>query len=89
VWPRGYGRHRRQEHRGHHRRQAPGQGWHVTVDGDVPLDVAIRFTWPTEEERARSGYGNANRPVNAVPYVCEPPGVLSTFTMPHIIARLG
>jgi hypothetical protein len=68
----------------------PGQGWHVTVEGDVPLDVTIRFTWPTEEERARSGYGNANRPVNAVPYVCEaPPGILSTFTMPHIIPKLG
>jgi hypothetical protein len=68
----------------------PGQGWHVTVDGDVPLDVAIRFTWPTEEERALSGYGNANRPVNAVPYVCEaPPGILSTFTMPQLIPKLG
>ena len=68
----------------------PGQGWHVTVDGDVPLDVTIRFTWPTEEERALSGYGNANRPVNAVPYVCEaPPGILSTFKMPTIAARFG
>ena len=68
----------------------PGQGWHVTVEGDVPLDVAIRFTWPTEEERALSGYGNANRPVNAVPYVCEaPPGILSTFEMPPIVARFG
>ena len=38
----------------------------------------------------RSGYGNANRPVNAVPYVCEaPPGILSTFKMPHIIPKLG
>jgi len=68
----------------------PGQGWHVTVEGDVPLDVAIRFTWPTEEERALSGYGNANRPVNAVPYVCQaPPGILSTFKLPQIIAKLG
>ena len=68
----------------------PGQGWHVTVEGDVPLDVAIRFTWPTEEERALSGYGNANRPVNAVPYVCgAPPGILNTFKMPYIIPILG
>ena len=68
----------------------PGQGWHVAVEGDVPLDVAIRFTWPTEEERARSGYGNANRPVNAVPYVCEaPPDILSTFEMAPIVARFG
>ncbi|MEW2397996.1 hypothetical protein [Streptomyces sp. NPDC046862] len=47
-----------------------GQGWRVVVDGDVPLDTTIRFTWPTEEERSLVGYGNASRPVNAVPYVC-------------------
>jgi hypothetical protein len=66
-----------------------GQGWHVTVEGDVPLHVAIRFTWPTEEERARSANGNVNRPVNAVPDVCEaPPGILSTFKMPQMIPKL-
>jgi len=68
----------------------PRQGWRVTVDGDVPLDVTLRFTWPTEEERARSANGNVNRPVNAVPYVCEaPPGILSTFTLPQIIPALS
>lgn len=66
------------------------QGWRVRVDGDVPLDVTLQFTWPTEEERARSANGNVNRPVNAVPYVCQaPPGILSTFTLPQIIPTLS
>jgi 2,4-diaminopentanoate dehydrogenase len=66
------------------------QGWHVVVDGDSPLDVTIRFTWSTEELRARMGYGNASRPVNAVPYVCEaPPGILTSLELPQIIASFG
>lgn len=68
----------------------PGQGWRVVVDGDVPLDVAIRFTFPTEEARSLVGYGNGNRPVNAVPYVCaSPPGIVSSLDLPQIIANLG
>lgn len=67
----------------------PGQGWHVTVNGDTPLDVTFRFTWPTEEARERSGYGNANRVINAVPNICAAkPGILTTFEMPQIIAKL-
>ena len=67
-----------------------GQGWRIVVDGDVPLDVTIRFTFPTEEARARVGYGNGNRPVNAVPYVCaSPPGIVSSLDLPQIIANLG
>jgi len=67
----------------------PGQGWHVVVEGDLPLDVSIRFAWPTPEQGARQGYGNANRPINAVPNVCEaPPGILSTFELPQIVSKL-
>ncbi|WP_416976547.1 dihydrodipicolinate reductase [Streptomyces sp. T028] len=67
-----------------------GQGWRVVVDGDVPLDTTIRFTWPTEKERSLVGYGNASRPVNAVPYVCAaPPGIVTSFELPQIIAHLG
>jgi 4-hydroxy-tetrahydrodipicolinate reductase len=51
----------------------PGQGWHVVVNGDLPLDVTIRFAFSSPEQGGRQGYGNANRPVNAVPYVCEAP----------------
>ena len=68
----------------------PGQGWRVVVDGDAPLDVAIRFTWAAEDERALAGYGNAARPVNAVPYVCaSAPGIVTSFELPQIVAYLG
>ena len=68
----------------------PGQGWRVVVDGDSPLDVTIRFTWPTEEERTLVGYGNAARPVNALPYVCAArPGIVTSFDLPQIAANLG
>jgi hypothetical protein len=68
----------------------PGQGWHVVVNGDLPLDVTIRFAFSSPEQGGRQGYGNANRPVNAVPYVCEaPPGILSTFASPQLIPVFG
>ena len=67
----------------------PRTGWRVKVDGDLPLDVSIRFAWDTPEQGARHGYGNANRPINAVPNVCEaPPGILSTFALPQIVSKL-
>lgn len=66
-----------------------GQGWHVVLDGDLPLDITIRFNWDSVEQGTLMGYGNRNRPINAVPNVCEaPPGILSTFDMPQIIAKL-
>ena len=66
------------------------QGWRVVVDGDVPLDTTIRFTWSSEEDRSLVGYGNASRPVNAVPYVCAaPPGIVSSFDLPQLVANLG
>jgi 4-hydroxy-tetrahydrodipicolinate reductase len=59
------------------------------IQGDLPLDVSIRFAWPTPQDGARHGYGNANRPINAVPNVCEaPPGILSTFALPRIVSKL-
>lgn len=65
-------------------------GWRVVVEGDVPLDVLIRFTFSSEEEKNGVGYGNASRPVNAVPYVCaSPPGIVSSLDLPQIIANLG
>ena len=54
------------------------------------MDVTVRFAWATEEERALVGYGNGNRPVNAVPYVCAaPPGIVTTIDLPQIVADLG
>jgi 4-hydroxy-tetrahydrodipicolinate reductase len=67
----------------------PGQGWRVQVDGGLPLDISIKFAWDTPEQGARLGYSNANRPINAVPNVCEaPPGILSTFALPQIVSKL-
>jgi 4-hydroxy-tetrahydrodipicolinate reductase len=52
-------------------------GWHVTVRGDVPMVIDLRF--------ASDDYGqwspgiNANLPVNSVAAVCDaPPGILAT-----------
>jgi 4-hydroxy-tetrahydrodipicolinate reductase len=36
------------------------------------------------------GFGTANRPVNAVSYVCEaPPGFQTAIDLPQIMAKLG
>jgi hypothetical protein len=65
-------------------------GWRVTVEGDVPLDVTIRFPIPAEERLATLPRLTAHRPVNAVPNVCKaPPGIVSTVDLPQVIARLG
>jgi 4-hydroxy-tetrahydrodipicolinate reductase len=65
-------------------------GWHVSVDGDAPLDIDIRFPVPLERMGAVSPGYTANRAVNAVPYVCAaPPGIRSTVDLPQVIASLG
>lgn len=65
-------------------------GWHVTVDGDAPLDIDMRFPVPLERMGAVSPGYTANRAVNAVPFVCAaPPGIRSTADLPQIIASLG
>ena len=65
-------------------------GWHVTVDGDAPLDVDIRLAVPLERMGATSPGYTANRAVNAVPFVCAAqPGIRSTLDLPHITATLG
>ncbi|WP_406333408.1 dihydrodipicolinate reductase [Streptomyces sp. NBC_00203] len=65
-------------------------GWHVTVDGDAPLDVDIRFPVPLDRMAATSPSYTANRAVNAVPFVCAaPPGIRTTADLPQIVAALG
>ena len=65
-------------------------GWHVSVDGDAPLDIDIRFPVPLERMGAVSPGYTANRAVNAVPYVCgAQPGIRSTVDLPQVIATLG
>jgi 4-hydroxy-tetrahydrodipicolinate reductase len=65
-------------------------GWRVVLLGDCPLDVSISFPCPLEEYAEMTPGLTANRPVNAVPYVCEAPaGIKTTVDLPQIIARLG
>jgi 2,4-diaminopentanoate dehydrogenase len=65
-------------------------GWHVVLQGDCPLDVAISFPCAPEDYADMTPGLTANRPVNAVPYVCEAsPGIKTTADLPQIIARLG
>ncbi|QIY68588.1 dihydrodipicolinate reductase [Streptomyces sp. RLB1-33] len=65
-------------------------GWHITIDGDAPLDIDLRFPVPLDRMAAMSPSYTANRAVNAVPVLCEAsPGIRSTADLPHIVARLG
>jgi 4-hydroxy-tetrahydrodipicolinate reductase len=65
-------------------------GWTITVDGDAPLDVDIRFPFPLERMAEMTPGYTANRAVNAVPYVCAAsPGIRTTADLPQVIARLG
>jgi 4-hydroxy-tetrahydrodipicolinate reductase len=65
-------------------------GWHVSVDGDAPLDIDIRFAVPLERMAAVSPGYTANRAVNAIPVVCAAaPGIRSTLDLPQIIATLA
>jgi len=54
-------------------------GWHVSVDGDAPLEVTLRMPVPLDRMAAVSPAYTANRAVNAVPYICAAaPGILTT-----------
>ena len=65
-------------------------GWHVLVEGDTPLDVAIRFPVPLEDYAAMTPGLTAHRAVNAVPVVCAAtPGIRTTAELPQVIAQLG
>jgi 4-hydroxy-tetrahydrodipicolinate reductase len=60
-------------------------GWRVRVRGDAPLDVELPFPIPLEDLGAYTPAYTANRPVNAIPYVCAaPPGILTTEDLPVI-----
>jgi 4-hydroxy-tetrahydrodipicolinate reductase len=60
-------------------------GWRVRVRGDAPLDVRLEFPIPLEDLNAWTPAYTANRPVNAIPYVCAAaPGILSTRDLPPI-----
>jgi 2,4-diaminopentanoate dehydrogenase len=65
-------------------------GWHITVDGDAPLDVTLRMPIPQERMADTFPGYTANRAVNLVTAICEaPPGIRSTLDLPLAIATLG
>jgi 4-hydroxy-tetrahydrodipicolinate reductase len=61
-------------------------GWRVRVRGDAPLDVDLTFPIPLDDLAAFTPAYTANRPVNAIPYVCAArPGILATVDLPHLL----
>lgn len=67
-----------------------GDGWHVEIEGDVPLDVAIRFPVSPERWPLVSPGLTAHRAVNAISHVCAAaPGIRTTVDLPQVIADLG
>jgi 4-hydroxy-tetrahydrodipicolinate reductase len=61
-------------------------GWRVQVRGDAPFDVDLPFPIPLEGLGAHTPAYTANRPVNAIPYVCAArPGILATTDLPPIV----
>jgi 2,4-diaminopentanoate dehydrogenase len=65
-------------------------GWHVVVDGDAPLDIALRMPVPLDRMAEVSPAYTANRAVNVVPTVCAAtPGIRSTTDLPQVVATLG
>ena len=65
-------------------------GWHVSVDGDAPLEVTLRMPIPLDRMADVSPAYTANRAVNAVPFVCAAtPGIHSTMDLPQIVTALG
>jgi 4-hydroxy-tetrahydrodipicolinate reductase len=69
--------------------QPRATGWRVTVAGDAPLDVEMRFAVPLETMGDWMPGYTANRAVNAVPFVCDAPtGIRTSVELPQIIATL-
>ena len=65
-------------------------GWRVSVDGDVPIDVDLRFRVPIERMAEFSPGFTAHRAVNAVAAVCgAEPGIRTSIDLPQIVATLG
>ena len=65
-------------------------GWHLLVEGDLPLEVDIGFPVPPEQWAATYPGATAHRPVNAIAYVCAAaPGLRTTAELPQIIAAFG
>lgn len=65
-------------------------GWHILLEGDVPLDVSIRYPVAKEHYAAMTPGLTAHPAVNAVPVVCAAaPGIRTTSDLARIVPRLG
>jgi hypothetical protein len=65
-------------------------GWRISVQGDAPLDIEMRFSVPLETMGDWTPGYTANRAVNAVPVVCAAdPGIRTAVDLPQIIGTLG
>ncbi|WP_405722192.1 dihydrodipicolinate reductase [Streptomyces sp. NBC_01537] len=65
-------------------------GWHLSVEGDAPLEIDMRFPVPLERLGSLSPNYTANRAVNAVPSVCAAaPGIVTTLDLPLFTATLA
>jgi len=65
-------------------------GWHLLLEGDVPLDVSIRYPIAMEHYAAMTPGLTAHPAVNAVPVVCAaPPGIRTIAELPRVLPRLG
>jgi hypothetical protein len=65
-------------------------GWRVSVEGDAPLDVDLRFPVPPERMASVFPGYTANRAVNLVASVCAaPPGIRTSLELPQIVAVMG
>jgi hypothetical protein len=61
-------------------------GFHYRVEGDVPLDVLVKFDVPQKDFPTVGGRITANPVVNAIPYVCDAaPGIRQTSELPMLI----
>lgn len=60
-------------------------GWSIDIAGQTPLALRLSFPVPVEELAGFTPALTANRPVNAVPWVCEAaPGILRTIDLAPI-----
>lgn len=68
----------------------PESGWRVLLEGDCPLDISVTFPVSEKDYPEMTPEPTANRPVNAVPYVCEAlPGFQTIIDLPQVISRFG
>ena len=76
--------------RGGHLQASFGPSLRLVADAiGLPLDIDVRMPIPLDRMAAISPGYNANRAVNAVPFVCAAePGIRSTLDLPQIVATM-